>query len=354
MDVLTTGRKHIRFIKAPQGTPGWLALRQNGIGGSEIGGVLGQSDYQDPIKIHLTKIGEPNVDTFTGNRFTRFGKIMEEHIAQWYQHWDVDVETMLINIENGKKLRRVRRVNGYYWNERWPWLYVSLDRIVWRDPRGRILLETKNTTTMEKTRYKHGFNPAFYLQVQQQLMILEADAVDVAIYYDGNNFEVKPVLPDYDVQNFIAEQSKAFWGNILKAREIKRMFDIDGYYGQHLDFIPPEKHEAIALLQQLEPELTGSENEYAFIRDLVVPRAETIMMEGTTEQWEVIQQRLQFNKTAAETKAAVTALNEKLILSLGGYQGAQFGQDGKAGHFTWKPDKAGVRRLYVSPKLAGE
>lgn len=355
MTVATKSRKHIRFIAAPQGSPEWLALRQNGIGASEIGGVLGQHDYMDPIKVYLTKVGEPGADTFEGNRFSRFGKVLEEHIANWYQYWEhgFDVNTMLLNIEKGNKQRRIRKVNGYYCNDRWPWLYASLDRIVWKDPRGRIVLETKNTTGMEKKRYTYGFNPAFYLQVQQQMMIFEADGADVGIYYDGNNFDVKTVEPDYDVQNLIAAESKNFWGNVLKAREVKRMYAIDSYYGQNMDFIPEEKREAVAMLQSFEPELTGSENEYEFIRKLVVPKDEFIAMEGTQEQWELLMARNKIKDSAKGLKKDEAAINAKLILSLGGYHQANFGDDGAAGYFSYKPIKGGAKKLYVSPKISG-
>lgn len=331
-------RKHIRFIAAPQGSPEWLALRQNGIGGSEIGGILGQSDYMDPIKVYLNKIGE--AETFKGNRFTRMGKLLEDQIAYMYCFWNNDeptCEAMLINEEEGKRFRKVERVNGYITNEKYPWLYASLDRKIRGDSRGRGHLETKNTTGMEKTRYTHGFNPAFYCQIQQYLLLDEAEYTDVAIFYDGNNFEVKPVYPDKAVQDLIIEESQKFWLKVCKAREIKKAYGIGSYYGTHLDFIPKEQQEGVYLLMQLEPELTGTENEYKFLQELVKPTPEYTEMPGTMEQLDLVREYLRFGADKKEATKMQTAVKEKLVLTLGGYHQA-----------TWGPKE------YISYKPSGK
>lgn len=318
-------RKHIRFVPAPQGSPEWLALRANGVGGSEIGGVLGQSEYLDPIKVYLNKIGE--AESFKGNRFTRMGKILEDLIADMYCYWetDCDCDTMLINWENNRKLRRVERVNGYVVNDKYPWLYASLDRKIRGDSRGRGHLETKNTTGWEKDKYIHGFNPSFYCQVQQYLLLDEADFTDVAIYYDGNNFDVKPVYPDAEVQKLIIEESQKFWLRVEKAREIKKTFGITSYYGTNIDFIPEEQREGIYMLMQLEPELTGTETEYKFLQDLIKPTKEYTEMNGTDMQRQLVSQYLAHGVSKKTAQRLQTAIKEQLVVSLGGYHKAIWG-----------------------------
>jgi predicted phage-related endonuclease len=125
-------RKHIQFIPAVGDV--WLAYRENGIGGSEMGAILGQADYTDPIKVYLEKIGEP-VSGFQGNRFSRFGKLLEPTICDLYQYWDPagDAELMLINKEEKTKHRKVKRVNGFIFNTKYPWLFASIDRQIMKD-----------------------------------------------------------------------------------------------------------------------------------------------------------------------------------------------------------------------------
>jgi hypothetical protein len=345
-------RKHIQFIAAPQGSPEWLALRDNGIGGSEIGGVLGIADYMDPIKVFLSKIGE-DVGTFEGNRFSRFGHLMEPIIADLYQYWEVEggCDTMLINKEKKNRLRRVQRVNGYIKNEKYPWLFASLDRRIMGDSRGRGILETKNTTTMEKDRYTYGFNRSFYCQVQQYLLIDEADFADVAIYYDGNNYEVRPVEPDKDVQQLIIEESREFWLKVEKAREIKKAFKIDKYYGNHMDFIPVEHREGVGMLMGLEPELTGSESEHEFIRALVKPTKEFTQRDGKADELTRVKRYHKLGELGKKIKAHRDAVQAQLIVDLGGYHQANFGD---AGYFSYKPQENGSSRFHVSPKLFKE
>lgn len=344
-----TNRKHIRFIKAPQRSPEWLALRKDGIGGSEIGAVLGIAEYSDPIKVFLEKIGE--APPFEGNRFTRMGRLKEDFIAHLYKFWDHDnpsCEQCLINEELGKRFNKIERVNGYIVNDKYPWLFASLDRKIVNDKRGRGHLETKNTTSQEKNRYAYGFNESFMAQVQHYLLIDEADYSDVAIHYDGNNFDVKPVLPIKELQDHIIQISFDFWHNkVLPARKIKEEAGIESYYGMHLDFVPREKQEAVYKLMQLEPELSGTEKEYEFIQKLVIPTAEFTEMKGTDEQYQLVLQYAEFVKQGKEAKRQATAIKEKLVLSLGGYHQASWGE---REYISYKPTKRGPR-FRVSPSL---
>lgn len=345
-------RRHIRFIPAKQGSPEWLALRGNGIGGSEIGGVLSVADYVDPIKVYLSKIDE-NADTFEGNRFSRFGKLLEDLIADMYQYWeaDGDANIMLRNREERKKLRKVCRVNGYVVNDKYPWLYASLDRRIIGDPRGRGILETKNTTTMEKERYTHGFNKSFYCQVQQYLLLDEAEFADVGIYFDGNNFEVRPVEPDKDVQQLIVHESREFWLRVEKARAIKKQYGIQSYYGQHMDFIPDELREAVSMLQSLEPDLTGTENEYEFISKLVKPTPEFTEREATQEEYDRLFRYNKAGKLKKKIDGLQTAIKEELVLALGGYHLARFNEKQ---YFSFKPSEKQGPKFYVTPSLFKE
>ena len=56
-------------------------IRRNGLGASEIAAVLGLSRYDGPADIYLEKVvGRP----FTQNRYTYWGSLLEDDIAQWY------------------------------------------------------------------------------------------------------------------------------------------------------------------------------------------------------------------------------------------------------------------------------
>ena len=204
---------------------------------------------------------------------------------------------------------------------------------------------------MEKERYTYGFNKSFYCQVQQYLLLDEADFADVGIYFDGNNFEVRPVEPDKEVQEFIIEESRNFWLRVEKARAIKKQFGIQSYYGQHMDFIPDELREAVAMLQSLEPELTGTENEYSFISKLVKPTPEFTEREATQEEYERLMRYNKAGRLKKKIDGLQTAIKEELVLALGGYHVARFNEKQ---YFSFKPSEKQGPKFYVTPSLFKE
>ena len=62
-------------------TPAQLAMRNTGIGASEIGAALGLSRWETPLGIYLRKIGE--TPEFEGNEATEAGLELEPAIATW-------------------------------------------------------------------------------------------------------------------------------------------------------------------------------------------------------------------------------------------------------------------------------
>jgi len=343
----------------------WLKYREGGFGGSEvcaaISAVLGDqgSKNSDPIKIHLNKIGEP-VTTFSGNRFTKFGKQKEEAIAHNYQfhdHNDPDCEVMLDNeASRKKKFNYVRLQDCYITNDKYPWLFASIDRRILRNKtsanplarKGRGLLECKNTTSMEKNRYTYGINPDFYYQVYQYLMLTEWDYADVAIEYDGNNFEVITLEPRKEIFEFIEHESVKVWQNILECRKIKIEYDLDTYYGVPDSFFTSKQWDGVEKLMALEPEMRGTESEKKFIREVIVPTEEYTEMEGTQKIWDLaVVERVAINKKKAILDDKLRKVNNRIIRSLSGTHIANF----EGGVVSYKPNKVGVSSIHVSEKL---
>jgi len=60
------------------------AQRLTGLGGSDIGAVLGLSPYRTPYEVWLEKT--QRAEPFTGNLATRFGTFAEQFVADEYSH----------------------------------------------------------------------------------------------------------------------------------------------------------------------------------------------------------------------------------------------------------------------------
>lgn len=329
----------------------WLAYRQNGIGGSEIGALLGIYKWSTPLDLYLEKIGENKA--FVGNRFTRMGKYMENVIAYLYKYYpkDGDFEQCLL-AEESKTLQREVRVYPYIIvNESIPWLFGNIDRQVIKDDRGRGFLETKNTTSMEARQYVKQVNPSFFGQVHQYMFLGEFDFCDAAIFKDGNDLDILPIEPDDRWVEWIVQESFIFWEKVKKAREIKKKYGIVSYYGQHIDFIKPEHHGAIYELQSLEPEITDTKADNELIRELIVPRDEKLEMIGTDEQLQLAHEYNANNRGLAQINDRKAGIQARIIASLGGYHKANFES---GGYISYAPNVKGVYSMRVEGVVTPE
>lgn len=328
----------------------WLKFREMGIGGSELGGVFNESKWDDALKVWLNKIGEP-VTTFTGNPFTEAGQWLEAHIADMYQYWDhrdADLMKMYERRRNKQRVNTVRSVFAYVVNDKYPWLFASMDRRILRDKRkkGRGVLECKNTTSMEKNTYTHGINPGHVLQVYQYLMITEWEYADVMIFFDGNNWDCVTFEPDKEVFEMIEYETAKFWKSVEEARRIKEEYNIPSYYGMpDYYFNDPKQYDGISMLQSMEPEITDVT--YDWIKGLIVPTPTYTEMEGTQEIFELAVQYHNTVKARGEHDKELDRIKACIIAELSGIHVARFDD----GVVSYKPTSSGENRLHISDKL---
>lgn len=351
-------KKHIHQHKIEVHSPEWHAFRmENGIGASEISSVIATVSetvasitYTPAIKWHLAKIGEP-VQEFTGNVASESGHFFEPIILHWYKYLDIAAPNQLEMFQNIRANNRINKVVSpkvFITNDKYPGFFCSPDAWGWRKMTYKTYLECKNTTSMTARLYANKVDPAFWLQVQQGLMITEMDEADLCILVDGRWFEVVTIKPDPNVHELIRNVGSKMWANVLQARMIKLKYGIVSYFGINPDFLTPEQREGAALLSELEPKITGTEDELSFIKEMVKPQAVEIEMQGTDEQYELAKAYLYANRKIKNINTEKDGAAAKLILSLGGYTNAVF--EDKS-FFSYKEDARGAKRLYVQDKI---
>lgn len=97
----------------------WLAVRQTGIGSSDIAAIMGYG-YSTPLKLWLVKTGrEPE---FQGNDHTRWGNVQEAVICDDY------AKQTGKTLKQYKKEDRMPQPDGSYPNI---WLVERKDLIAW-------------------------------------------------------------------------------------------------------------------------------------------------------------------------------------------------------------------------------
>lgn len=328
----------------------WIDFRMQGCGGSEAGALFNVSKFDDAMKIHLNKINEPMV-TFMGNRFTKFGQRDEPEICNLFQYWDDrekdPVMAMFDNIENNKKINTVRSVYAYVVNSKYPWIFASLDRRILRSKKDkrRGILESKNSTSMERNSYTYGINPGHVLQVYQYLMITEFEYAKVAIKFDGNNYDVIEFEPDKEIFESIEYITAKFWKNVEKCRAIKEQYNIPTYYGLPSYYFTSEQRDGIAILQSLEPELTSVS--YQWITDLIIPTPQYTEMIGTQDIFELAVKHYKAVQARGENQKEIDMFKAKIIAELKGTHLAKF----ENGNVSYKPDNRGINKLHISASL---
>lgn len=134
----------------------WLAERRNGIGGSDVAGILGLSPWSSPFAVWADKTGR--LPEKEDNEAMRQGRDLEDYVAQrWCE-------------VTGKK---VRRDNKIIRNTDYPWALANIDRRVVGENAG---LELKTTSVMNLKAFKNGEYPAsYYGQCMHYIAVTGAD-----------------------------------------------------------------------------------------------------------------------------------------------------------------------------------
>jgi putative phage-type endonuclease len=177
---------------------------------------MGLSPYKSIIELYYEKVGlKPVYDTDNAPMF--WGRTLEATIAEQWQYWEGSTDSLIENSKIGKVIRKCRRCNAYVQNKSFPWIYVSLDRIINKTNELKEgSLECKTISGYAANMWENGIPPMYVVQLQTQLLVCEFDHGEMAILKDGRDFEVYPFDRHEQIINRVKEQSLAFF-NMVKA-----------------------------------------------------------------------------------------------------------------------------------------
>lgn len=259
---------HLKYYPIPYGSERWHAFRRTGIGGSEIGVLLGMNPYTSIMEVYHQKIGTMLPAKTEFERMWH-GRMLEPYIANTcWRYYDGYENSHVVNHSQNRPIRDNFQVPGYIVNPKYPWLFISPDFFIDKDGlRGGMnlinmqplkkhgILETKNLSYWGGKVWEDGYPGYWIPQVQDYMLVGEADYAEIAFLYDGNEFRVEKVLPDEALQQRILQVSKAFWENhVVPGQQAKKAFD---QADQLNDYDSMEK--AMALIHKFEPEPDGTE-----------------------------------------------------------------------------------------------
>lgn len=171
----------------------WLKERQCGIGGSDVGAILGVNKYKTPFEVYLektepiTEVGEQSESAYWGDQF-------EEVVAKEFEK------------RTGKKVRRDRK---HYKHKEYSFMVANIDRKVVGE---NAILECKTANQYLANEWQDDEVPASYLlQVQHYLFVTGAEVGYIAVLIGGQKFVWKEVQKDEELIEVIIEAEKEFW-----------------------------------------------------------------------------------------------------------------------------------------------
>lgn len=194
----------------------WQNLRGIGIGGSDIGAIIGVNKWKSPIDIYIDKTEEKKEEEF--NRFAYFGQKLEKFVFEEFQsrHKNMNCYTVPYTIQRGVCV-------------------ANVDGMIYDKDKDRYgVLELKTTSTYNKDEWTGDTVPqSYYAQVQHYLFVTGLSFAYIACLVGGNDYKefyIERSLEDID---FIQEKATDFWKNHIEKR-IPPVLDGTEAYTKHL------------------------------------------------------------------------------------------------------------------------
>lgn len=159
----------------------WLTLRTKGIGGSDIGAILGLNPHSSPLKVYKQKV-EGYREDLSDNVFVKKGKELEDLILTNY----VKPYFAKMGYEVGKP--QFMMINSDY-----PFFRANVDGIAFKkgeDFKNNIIVEIKWVSEWAEVNwYKPEYNgipSSYYAQVQLYMAVTGARSAILCALFDKN------------------------------------------------------------------------------------------------------------------------------------------------------------------------
>lgn len=190
----------------------FLTARRLGIGGSDIGAIMGLSKWKSPVDVWLDKTGrtEPDLEM---SEPAYFGIELESFVAAEYSK------------RSGNK---VQRVNQAMKHPEHNWMLANIDRAVVADgSRARLdkdgkltgikgLLECKTASAYLEREWSDGSAPLAYVaQCQWYMAVTGAEWCDLAVLIGGQKYVCHRIDRDESLIDAVIEAGRQFWFNVL-------------------------------------------------------------------------------------------------------------------------------------------
>ena len=317
---------------------GWLNFRLRGVGASEVGTLLGLNPYKSKIELFYQKLGviplkqDENLAMFYGSR-------LEDFVANMWQYFDNDAESVIDNFNTDVKKRFSKPVPGYILNEDHPNLFFSPDRIITKGETDRVVyngklvtknvhgvLEIKTISGFASKQWEGGIPPSYIIQLTTYMIGLETSYGEIVLLEDGRKLTVLPVERNEAIVTEILSAVQDFTDRVQAARS-----DMEN-------------------LHLYEPEPDGTQAFESFLNQRYA-NSEIKTIQGTPE---LLKLAINHKKAQEEVKrqdVIVREYSNQIKNFMKEHEALDFGVKGKV---IWKTDARGTRAMRNNVNYDGE
>lgn len=175
----------------------WLKERQKGIGGSDVGAVLGVNKWKTPFQVYLEKTEE----------------IIEVEEPSEAAYWGTELEDMVAREFAKRTGKKVRRDTTHFVSKEYPFMVANIDRRVVGE---NAILECKTVNQYGAKEWEGDeIPPSYLLQVQHYLYVTGAEKGYIAALIGGQRFIWKEIERDEELIEMIIKAESDFWDMVV-------------------------------------------------------------------------------------------------------------------------------------------
>ena len=212
----------------------WLKIRQKGIGGSDIAGILGLSPYKSALSVYMDKI-DTDIRDEEENIPAELGLELEPFMSKKFKTWILKEEGLEIDLKEMKYILQDDKIDYFL---------VNLDRYFEHPTRGFCPVEIKTTTEFKRKSWTEDEVPdEYYMQVQHQMMIIgpECKWCYLIVLIGNRTVKVYPIPRNNEVIKDLRARGTDFWENFVQ-KKIAPAPDGSDSAGDALKDLYPEEY----------------------------------------------------------------------------------------------------------------
>ena len=176
----------------------WLNYRKQGIGGSDVAGILGISKWSTSITVWMDKTGQTEKPV-EQNEAMSWGLILEPVIRDYFAK------------VTGKPVKEVKAMLQHPDH---PFMLADVDGVTVDDEGNPAILEIKTASEHVRSEWSESIPVYYQTQVQHYLCVTGLEKAYVAVLVGGNSFRIYEVDADHEVQEMLVAVEQDFWNMV--------------------------------------------------------------------------------------------------------------------------------------------